>query len=119
MLLFHSRSIGLSEDRREIPIYGGLKLTGKQGPLDIGVLNMQTQREDSTPGQNFSTIRVKGNLLARSYVGAIFTRNTAGLFGGANRAAGVDASFTFWRNLNLARCPHRQRGSRSSSSDRR
>ena len=79
MLLFHSRSIGLSEDRREIPIYGGLKLTGKQGPLDIGVLNMQTQREDLTPGQNFSAIRVKGNLLARSHVGAIFTRNTGGL----------------------------------------
>ena len=101
VLLFHSRSIGLSEDRREIPIHGGLKLTGKQGPLDIGVLNMQTQREDLTPGQNFSAIRVKGNLLARSHVGAIFTRNTAGLFGGANRAGGVDASFTFWRNLNL------------------
>ena len=101
VLLFHSRSIGLSEDRKEIPIYGGLKLTGKQGPLDIGVLNMQTQREDATPGQNFSTVRVKGNLLARSYVGAIFTRNTGGLFGGANRAGGMDASFTFWRNLNL------------------
>ncbi|MGH9785127.1 MAG: DUF5916 domain-containing protein, partial [Terriglobia bacterium] len=79
VLLFHSRSIGLSADREEIPLYGGLKLTGKEGPLDIGLLNMQTQRDDGTPSQNFRALRVKGNLLARSYVGAIFTRNTAGL----------------------------------------
>jgi len=101
VLLFHSRRIGLSEDREEIPIPGGLKLTGKQGPLDLGMLSMQTKRDDGTPGQNFTALRVKGNLLARSYVGAIFTRNSAGLSGGANRAAGADASFTFFRNLNL------------------
>ncbi len=101
VLLFHSRSIGLSASREAIPIYGGLKLTGKQGPLDIGVLNMQTRRDHETPAQNFTAVRVKGNLLARSHVGAIFTRNTAGLAGNANRAGGVDASFTFWRNLNL------------------
>ena len=100
-LLFHSRRIGLSEDQEEIPIWGGLKLTGKQGPLDLGVLNMQTKREGSTPGQNFTAVRVKGNILARSYVGAIFTRNTAGLEGDGNQAAGVDGSFTFFRNLNL------------------
>lgn len=101
VLLFQSRRVGLSEERTEIPIHGGLKLTGKQGPLDIGLLNMQTRRDNGTPGQNFSALRVKGNLLARSYVGAIFTRNTAGLSGSANRAGGVDASFTFLQNLNL------------------
>ena len=101
VLLFHSRRIGLSEDREEIPIYGGLKLTGKQGPLDLGILNMQTKRDDNTPGQNFTALRVKGSILARSYIGAIFTRNTAGLSGEGNRATGLDASFTFFRNLNL------------------
>jgi hypothetical protein len=102
VLLFHSRRIGLSEDREEIPIYGGLKLTGKQGPLDLGVLNMQTKPENHTPGQNFTVLRVKGNILARSYVGGIFTRNTAGPSGNANQAAGFDASFRFFRNLNLS-----------------
>ncbi|MEE8176508.1 MAG: DUF5916 domain-containing protein, partial [Acidobacteriota bacterium] len=103
VLLFHSRRIGLSEDREEIPIWGGLKLSGKQGPLDLGLLNMQTRSSGETPGQNFTVVRVKGNILARSYVGAIFTRNTAGAGIGAtgNRSAGVDASFTFFRNLNL------------------
>ena len=103
VLLFHSRRIGLSEgrDAEEIPILGGLKLTGQQGPLEIGLLNMQTRRSGETPGQNFAVVRVKGNILARSYVGAIFTRNTAGLSGNDNKVAGVDASFTFFRNLNL------------------
>ena len=104
LLLFHSRRIGLSGDGRdqeEIPIWGGLKLTGQQGPLEIGLLNMQTKRSGELPGQNFAVVRVKGNILARSYVGAIFTRNTAGLSGKDNQVAGVDASFTFFRNLNL------------------
>ncbi len=101
LLLFHSRRIGLSENREETPIWGGLKLTGKQGPLDIGLLNMQTRNSGETPGQNFTVVRVKGNILARSYVGAMLTRNTAGIGTTGNRAAGVDASFTFFRNLNL------------------
>ncbi|MCH8269377.1 MAG: carbohydrate binding family 9 domain-containing protein, partial [Acidobacteria bacterium] len=101
VLLFHSRRIGLSEGREEIPIRAGLKFSGTQGPLDLGLLNMQTGRSGETPGQNFTVARVKGNILARSYVGAIFTRNTAGPAESANQAAGVDASFIFFRNLNL------------------
>lgn len=104
LALFHSRRIGLSDDREEIPILGGMKLTGNQGPLEVGVLNMQTrrsEREDVTPGQNFSVVRVKANILERAYIGAMFTRNTAGLETSANRAGGVDASFTFFQNLNL------------------
>ncbi|MCZ6489797.1 MAG: DUF5916 domain-containing protein, partial [Acidobacteria bacterium] len=101
VLLFHSRRIGLSEDREEVPIRAGLKFSGTQGPLDLGLLNMQTGRSGETPGQNFTVARVKGNILARSYVGAIFTRNTAGPAESANQAAGVDASFIFFRNLNL------------------
>ncbi len=101
VLLFYSRRIGLSEDRTEIPIWGGLKLSGKQGPLEIGLLNMQTKPSGETPGQNFSVVRVKGNILARSYLGAIFTRNSAGLSGNDNKVAGLDSSFTFFQNLNL------------------
>ena len=100
-LLFHSRRIGRSDTREEIPILGGIKLTGKQGPFDIGLLNMQTQRFDEAAGQNFTVVRVKGNVLARSYIGGILTRNTAGAVGNSNLTGGVDASFTFFQNLNL------------------
>jgi len=103
LLLFNSRRIGLSDNRREIPIYGGLKLTGKQGPFDIGLLNMQTRRSNNDlAGQNFSVARVKMNVLSRSYLGGIFTRSTAGATGSFNRTAGTDASFTFLENLNIA-----------------
>lgn len=101
VLLLHTRRIGLSSNREQVPIRGGLKLTGKQGPLDIGLLNMQTADSAQLPGQNFTVLRVKGNLLARSYVGAMFTRNTAGLTGTANQAGGIDAGFTFFQHLNL------------------
>ena len=103
LVLFHSRRIGLSDNREEIPIWGGVKLTGNQGPLEVGVLNMQTRSEGegATPGQNFSVVRLKANILERAYIGAMFTRNTAGLEGSENRAAGVDANFTFFQNLNL------------------
>jgi hypothetical protein len=101
LLLFHSRRIGLSPSRKEIPIRAGLKLSGRQGPLELGLLNMQTARSGDVPGQNFSVARVKLNILARSYIGGMFTRNSAGESGFSNKAGGVDASFTFFENLNL------------------
>jgi hypothetical protein len=106
VLLFHSRRIGLSESREEIPIWGGSKLTGKQGPLELGLLNMQTRRSElaagqAVPGQNFTVARIKGNLLSRSYVGAMFTRNSAGLSGESSWAGAGDASFSFFQNLQL------------------
>ena len=101
VLLFHSRRIGLSDSREAIPIFGGAKITGKQGAFDIGAINMQTDRFEDQVGQNFSVLRVKRNVLARSYVGGIFTRNTEGAVGPYNVTGGVDASFTFLQNLNF------------------
>jgi len=100
VLLFHSRRIGLSSGE-EIRILGGAKLTGKQGPLDIGVINMQTDRFEDRAGQNFSVVRVKGNLLNRSYIGGILTRNTEGAVGPRNLTGAVDGGFTFLQNLNF------------------
>ena len=102
LLLFNSRRIGLSDDREEIPIYGGVKVTGKQGPFDLGFLNMQTRPSDSgLAGQNFTVARAKADILARSYVGTMFTRNTAGATGPAGSTLGFDAGFTFLENLEL------------------
>jgi hypothetical protein len=101
VLLFHSRRIGLSENREEIPIFGGAKLTGKQGAFDIGAINMQTDRSEEGAGQNFSVLRVRRNVLARSYIGGILTRNTEGSVGPYNVTGAVDAGFTFLQNLSL------------------
>jgi hypothetical protein len=101
ILLFQSRRIGLSADREEIPIIAGLKVTGKQGPLELGILNVQTDKEGESPGQNFSVVRAKKNLLARSFVGGLYTRNTGSPLGGSNQLLAIDSSFTFLGHLNL------------------
>jgi uncharacterized protein DUF5916/cellulose/xylan binding protein with CBM9 domain len=100
-LMFHSRRIGLSANREEIPIVGGLKVTGKQGPLEIGLMNMQTDHEVSQAGQNFTVARLKSAILQRSYVGTILTRNSGSPLGGDNRALGFDAGFNFYRYLTI------------------
>lgn len=100
-LLFHSRRIGLSDAREEIPIIAGLKVAGKQGPVDIGLLNMQTDRDGEHAGQNFSVLRLKTNILSTSSVGVMLTRNTGSPLGGANRTIGVDSHFIFLRYLSL------------------
>lgn len=75
---FFSRRIGLLGGG-EVPIDAGLKLTGKIGRTDIGILSARTReaRDPSTlitvPPQNFFVGRVKQNLLQQSYVGAMFT----------------------------------------------
>jgi hypothetical protein len=70
-LLFFSRRIGL-EGNAEVPIIAGGKLTGKEGPYSLGVLDVVTE-ESVTPVSNFTVARVLRDVGARSRVGAIVT----------------------------------------------
>jgi hypothetical protein len=74
---FFSRRIGLL-DGSEVPIDGGIKLTGTAGRTDIGVLAVRAgdlRRNGSVVvgEKNFLVGRVKRNLFKQSYVGAIVT----------------------------------------------
>jgi len=73
---FFSRRIGLLAGQ-EVPILAGIKLAGKAGRFDIGVLDMSTRetRRNNTiiPAENFFVTRVKRNIWKQSYVGGIFT----------------------------------------------
>ncbi|SVD01144.1 uncharacterized protein METZ01_LOCUS353998, partial [marine metagenome] len=40
-LAFHSRTIGLSTEGKKIDVVGGAKITGRHGPLGIGMLGMR------------------------------------------------------------------------------
>ena len=42
--IFFSRRIGLDENRQQVPIDAGARLSGKVGPYQIGLLNMQTRQ---------------------------------------------------------------------------
>ena len=97
--LFHSRRIGLSAARTPVPIAGGARLTGRVGGYAIGLLNMQTRDDPAHPGENFSVVRLRKNILGSSDIGFMFI-NREGTGGSAadayNRTLGADA------NLRLA-----------------
>ncbi|MDA2934250.1 carbohydrate binding family 9 domain-containing protein [Acidobacteria bacterium AH-259-D05] len=99
--LFHSRRVGLSEDREPIDIIAGLRLTGQLKGLDLGFMSVQTDDFQDIPGSNFSVLRVKRKLLSRSVVGAMVTNRQSSLEDDYNRTLGLDANFVFFENLHL------------------
>jgi hypothetical protein len=69
---FFSRQIGLLRGE-EVPLDGGVKLTGTIGRTDIGVLGVRTRDVSIVDDKNFFVARLKRNLFQQSYVGVLFT----------------------------------------------
>lgn len=99
--MFFSRRIGLTEDRRPVSIIAGGKLTGRTAGFDVGMLNVQTDDFEGTPGSNYTVFRARRNVLARSSVGT-FVSNRQSSGADFNRVAGADANFTLFKNTDLA-----------------
>ncbi len=76
---FFSRTIGLSLQGDPVPIRGGGKLSGRQGPLSVGALVVHQKdqnhvgSEDDVEAKTVAVTRVKLNLGAESNVGLIGT----------------------------------------------
>lgn len=88
--LFYSRRIGIDEDDGLVPIQGGVRLIGRAGKYDVGMLNMQTGASLDGASENFSLIRLRRQLgKSNSYVGAIFTHRMD-LKGEYNTSYGLD-----------------------------
>jgi len=102
--LFHSRRIGLSSDRTPLPIAGGVRLSGRAGDYELGLLEMQTELSDDGPAENFAVARVRRNLFGNSDVGAMFInrQRTSGGIEEYNRSFGADANFRLFRNMILS-----------------
>ncbi len=100
--LFYSRRIGLREGER-VPILGGARLVGRQGPWDIGFLVMQTGRGETISGdelasENLSVLRLRRQVINPfSYVGGIIT-SRIGANGDYNMAYGLDGIFRLFGN---------------------
>jgi len=90
--LFYSRRIGLQEGDR-VRIYGGARLVGRIGPWDIGLLNMQTEKFEDLPSENFNVMRLRRQVINQySYIGGMVTsriRNRDSW----NTAYGIDGIF--------------------------
>ena len=112
--IFHSRTIGLSPKRRIVPITAGGRVTGRLGGFTLGMLNVQTEElaeqfDDQTgerieariPASNYSVLRVRRDVLARSSVGGfVLNREIAGS-SDYNRVYGLDANFVFFRHFSF------------------
>ena len=101
--LFFSRRIGLQAGEI-VPITAGGRVTGKVGPFDVGVLNIQTGDEVNSGAEstNFTVLRLKRDVLRRSTVGGIFTNRSNSLVGdGSSQVYGVDGRLAFYDDFSL------------------
>ena len=89
---FFSRRIGLIGGE-EVPIDYGVKLTGKAGRTEIGVLNVRTRDGMGVGDKDLAVARVRQNFWEQSYVGAIVT--------GGNPSQAISSS-TIGADLRLA-----------------
>jgi len=72
--LFFSRRIGIGENGSQIPIEGGLRLTGKiGGNTNVGFLHMRSEEVTGiAPENDYTVARVSHELGNRSSIGGIF-----------------------------------------------
>ena len=72
--LFYSRRIGIDADGIPLPILGGARFTGRVGKWDVGMMDMQTQKNDITSSENFGVFRLRRQVFNQnSYVGVMMT----------------------------------------------
>ena len=90
--VFYSRNIGLSLDRRQIPILGGGRLTGRAGPYELALMSIQTEEAQGQGPENSSVLRIKRDLLARSWLGG-FLVSRQGSDRPTNRVFGFDGLY--------------------------
>ena len=109
VLLFYSRRIGLEEEE-DIPILFGAKLTGKLGAYSVGVLDVLTDKESyldeddalqTAPRTNFSVVRLRRDVLARSSVGLMAVNKQTALDSVYNRGLGADVRLSLLDNLHV------------------
>jgi len=108
-LFFFSRTIGLSEDGKEIPIIGGMRVTGKAGSFDLGILDILTDRisymEDdeqvNIEKTNYSVFRIKRDFLKKSTVGVMLLSKDSLESSAYNRGAGFDFNLAFGQSLKI------------------
>ena len=89
---FFSRSIGL-ENGTPVPIEGGLRLSGRTGQNDLGLLNLQTEDD------NFSVFRYGRQFSGSSTANVFYLGKEGGVE--FNRVAGADLRLTPHRLLSF------------------
>ena len=129
--LFFSRRIGIDPSGVEIPILGGVRVSGKHKGYNVGFLNMQTEAVGGVaPTNNFTVARLSREFGARSSIGVLAINksatsgDTGSIFSNTfNRTFGVDANlglgehFTFFNYLAKTQTPGLQGRDHAASSE--
>jgi len=98
-LLFFSRQIGIKEDEGEVPVMGGVRLSGRAGRQTVGFLGLLQDEAFGDPRTSFAALRVKRDVGANGFLGGMLTdRRTRE---GGETDGGVDFSLWPTRRLNL------------------
>jgi hypothetical protein len=97
---FFSRRIGLYQGNT-VPILAGVRLSGKIGRQDVGLLSVRTGALDEVglDAGFYNVARVRRNLSGRSYVGGIITDSRRGEF--SSTTLGIDGQWWFTDDLFL------------------
>ena len=94
---FFSRTIGLDNNGRTIPILAGARLTGNINPkLRMGLMNMTTAKTSEKDLANYSAATLYQNLWSRSRIKAIFlNKQNIGNNSNDNYGRNTAAEFTY------------------------
>lgn len=109
LMLFYSRRIGIYESY-QVPLWGGVKMTGRLGPTTLGFMNMQTRAATRTSegiktqidGANFSIFRFRHDVGERSSLGLIFTNKYISETGYDNFLLALDHHFAVTQNFTVS-----------------
>ena len=83
--------------RRMADIKNGTKLAGKIGPTAVAALNVQTNADEEEPAANFTSIRLKQDVMESASMGVIAVNKYRE--GISNRIFGVDGNFRIGKNI--------------------
>lgn len=97
--LFFSRRIGLDRSGLPVPIRAGVRVTGRVGRYEIGVIDVQTDDVQEIPAANHAVVRVRRDLLSRSTVGLLLTNLEGSGAVPDNRVIALDLDLNPWRYL--------------------
>ncbi len=93
--MFFSRRIGISDDGDQLPIEGGVRVSGKIGnSTNVGFLHMSSEAVPGiAPGNKFTVARLNQELPSRSAIGFIFVNRDGD--GSHLVAPGMDENQTY------------------------